>query len=897
MTTQHEDDDIYKYNYDENSYNLISYDMKKVKGKKPEFDVCVYTYEKNKKVENYEKRPFINTKAYDKIKNTREKVLLINNNDLEKTGSNDSKYKNKYFMLINIDGNENGRRYNIIPFNETLKNLNTIENPDIDEIKKVSGGQTIPNTFYIINTYIDDIKKNFESIKRIIKNKELSNTVDKYKEIINPLNNEHYGLIQQIIFILVEKKVNYNIQNPSLDIKGKINELRNYGYYVYEIVSNLIKYLSNEIKKNGMLNYIEENKEIYTISKEGYCKMIYEFKNIVEKLMEFIGKDLKVIGGISKFTDSKVLIYHSIINNQIGRSRNNGLLITHSLLTNEHIDGDYIKVLDSSGYLSYYGLMINRAINITDIKNKEKQKLNNEQIEGYLVGDKYKLNENAKISKDSVFYSIYTVPNENYDMNKTISFNSIKINDKNECINSDNKNSASALYNSYNLHLYGKNFFKNNIKNILCFDADLSEDTGNGRMVYKDSRTNYHDDKTYLTIYGKMNPHYMPPIIQIFKDKNNDYILAVSEDEKLNKWVDITRYNNIIKEIFHKHFIIIHIKFEDDDLYIYYKKIHISYYNDIINKLFKILDSQNNKYILYDNLFEIKSDHIYYKNYKVDIYLGFNLYNNKDDKYYNYIYNLTNYKLNYILKNISKDEYYKYEISEGEKIDIIRFSNYANKRISTVNGYYLLYNDTKNITGKEIIEKFKNIVFADYNHDKNKDNYTLLKSKNKDLYIKPYIITIKGENITTKGKNTRPYNITTKGNITTNDNITTKDKNFTTLKNILNIYTIEQELKKVIVTDPFDKYYHGFVQGYSKNYYKGYYDEGQTTENEDKKNYDKQYKDDNYYLTGYKRGKDFGYNHGEEDFLNKIDANSKCYLKRGEVYKLYLDAFKNNINY
>lgn len=757
----------YNYNYNENLYNLISYDMKKVKGKKPELDVCVYTYEKDKKIENYEKRPFINTKAYDKIKTTREKVLLINNNDLqEKTGSNDSKYKNKYFMLINIDGNENGRRYNIIPFNETLKNLNTIENPDIDEDIdeiKILGGKTIPNTFYIINTYIDDIKKNFESIKRIIKNKKLSDTVDKYKEIINPLNNEHYGLIQQIIFILVEKKVNYNIQNPSLNFERRINELRNYSYYVYEIVSNLINYLSDGIEKNGMLNYIEENKEIYTISKEGYCKMIYEFKNIVEKLMEFIGKDLKVIGGISKFTDSKVLIYHSIINNQIGRSRNNGLLITHSLLTNEHIDGDYIKVLDSSGYLSYYGLMINRAINITDIKNKENQKLNNEQIEGYLIGDNKKIDENAKISKDSVFYSIYTVPNENYDMNKTISFNSIKIIDKidkKECINSDNKNSASALYNSYNLHLYGKNFFRDNIKNILCFDADLSEDTGNGRMVYKESKTNYHDDKTYLTIYGKMNPHYMPPIIQIFKDKNDNYILAVSEDEKLNKWVDITRYNNIIKEIFHKHFIIIHIKLEDDDLYIYYKKIHISYYNDIINKLFKIKKLKN-KNILDNNLFEIKSDHIYYKNYKVDIYLGFNLYNNKDDKYYNYIYNLTNYKLNYILKDIPKNKYHNYELSENNKLDIISFSNYANKRISTVNGYYLLYNNTENITGKEIIEKFKKIVLADYNYDKNKDNYILFEPKYEDLYIKPYIIA--------------------------------SESKIATLKNILDIDTFEQE--------------------------------------------------------------------------------------------------------
>ena len=124
----------------------------------------------------------------------------------------------------------------------------------------------------------------------------------------------------------------------------------------------------------------------------------------------------------------------------------------------------------------------------------------------------------------------------------------------------------------------------------------------------------------------------------------------------------------------------------------------------------------------------------------MDIYLGFNLYNNKDDKYYNYIYNLTNYKLNYILKDIPKNKYHNYELSENNKLDIISFSNYANKRISTVNGYYLLYNDTNNIIGKEIIEKFKNIVIADYNYDKNKDNYILLEPKYEDLCIKPYII-------------------------------------------------------------------------------------------------------------------------------------------------------------
>ena len=875
--------DTYNYDFNENTYNLISYDMK-TNENKTEYDVCVYAYDKNKDIEDYEKEPFTDTDAYDKIKNFTGNVLLINNNDLKKkteaTVSQTDNNKNKYFMLINIDGHENSRRYNIIPLDET----NEIDNKEIDNnnIIKIPGGQMIPNTFYIINTYIGDIKRNLEFLKKLIQNKQLSEIDDKYKEIINPLNNEHYGLIQQIIFILVERKIKYNIkeytqkENIIIEKDKIINELKLYGYYVYEITCELINYLSSGIKdKNrNMLNYIEDTPD-YEINKKGYCKMINEFKNIVNKLMNK-----------TKINDSKVLIYHSVINNQIGRSRNNGLLITHSLLTNGHIDEDYIKVLDSSGYLSYYGLIFSNAINIIDEnqnqienqldenQNQIENQLDNTQIEKYLK--KYK----EKIDKDDLFDSIFN-KDVNYKTDKSISFNSIKIIDNKKCVNSNNLKSASALYNSYNLHLYGKQFFIDNIKNILCFDADLSEDSGNGRMVYKNSETNYHDENTYLTIYGKMNSHYMPPIIQIFKNKDNDYILAALEDEKLNKWVDITKYNNIIKEIFHKHFIIIHIKLNNnkkDDLYIYYKKIHFSYYNNIINELFKIIDLPDNKNILCGNLFNIEADKINYKNHEVNIYLGFNLYNGKNETYYNYIYNLTNYKLNYILKDISSSDYNNYELSKG-KINIIRFSNYVNKRISNVNGYYLLYNNTENSTGKEIIEKFKNIVLADCVNVENRYKYTLLEPTDTNLNIKPYVIAI-------------------------NDNTTTLTK-------ILGIKTTNKELKDVIkdrkFINPFDKYIEGFKKGYSENYDKGYYNKEQTppiTTGE------------KYYYEGYNSGSKYGYECGTKDLveakelLNKQSKqgkqnqlrhtsinkyNKKYYLTRGKIYKFYYDTFKNNI--
>ena len=126
MTTQNEDNDIYKYNY----------------------------------------ALFNNTDAYYKIKTTAENTLLIDNNDLKKSKINEFDDKNKYFMLINIDGGENSRRFNIIPFKETPSTDDNIINNN--KIQKIQGGQIIENTFYIINTYVGDIEKNFKFMKKII---------------------------------------------------------------------------------------------------------------------------------------------------------------------------------------------------------------------------------------------------------------------------------------------------------------------------------------------------------------------------------------------------------------------------------------------------------------------------------------------------------------------------------------------------------------------------------------------------------------------------------------------------------------------------------------------------------------------------------------------------------
>ena len=89
-------------------------------------------------------------------------------------------------------------------------------------------------------------------------------------------------------------------------------------------------------------------------------------------------------------------------------------------------------------------------------------------------------------------------------------------------------NAINALYNSYNLHLYKIDYFMENIVKILCFDADLAEDTGNGRN-YPDRNKNNKNDydmQTHFTIYGEMNTHYIAPIIQIFNYENK-CILAI----------------------------------------------------------------------------------------------------------------------------------------------------------------------------------------------------------------------------------------------------------------------------------------------------------------------------------------------------------------------------------
>ena len=157
MTTQHE------YNDYENTYNLISHE-----GEGKDFKVMAYKYINNNNVSS---ASFENTKAYHSIKTTDEKVLLIKNNDLDIMDNNDLDImdnndldimdnndldimdnenvnfdnKNKYFMLINIDGWINSRRFKIIPFDS-----NNFEDKNIPiQEKKFPGGDFIQNTFYI----------------------------------------------------------------------------------------------------------------------------------------------------------------------------------------------------------------------------------------------------------------------------------------------------------------------------------------------------------------------------------------------------------------------------------------------------------------------------------------------------------------------------------------------------------------------------------------------------------------------------------------------------------------------------------------------------------------------------------------------------------------------------
>ena len=924
MTTQREDNDIYKYNYDENSYNLISY----ARNKNNKIETVVYNYTKNRKINKNVYTLFNNTDAYYKIKTTKENILLIDNNDLKKSKINEFDDKNKYFMLINIDGGDNNRRFNIIPFKETPSIDDNIINNN--KIQKIQGGQIIENTFYIINTYVGDIEKNFKYMKKIIskynklckniynikefikqnvlininsenytdktiinKLKEIINSYsisieikdyngkplkkiledikDKYikehisKQIINPLNNEEYGLIQQIIYILAEKITNSKINNyKDEDINNKVKELKLYDSRVSDIVFDLIKTISNEIKNNNIFQYIDiENdskvkKEDSKDKQKDYPTMINDFKYIVETLLDNCRETI----------NSKILIYHSIINNQVGRSKNNSLLITYSLLTGKCIDEKYIRALDSSGYLSYYSIILNKAI--TD-NGKVVDEI---QVEGYL--GKY-----SDEAFNNMFKSIVNKVDENYDKSKVITSNSIKLKlDKDEddntikyIMNTDNKKSTSALYNCYNLHLYGIDFFERNIKNILCFDADLAEDSGNGRLVNRDNEENYHDESKYLTIYGKMNVHYMPPIIQIF-NKGKEYILGVLEDEELNKWIDITSYDNVIKEIFHKHFMIIHICFnknKKDDLYIYYKKMHFSYYNNIINDLFKIVKKSNNS-VLKERIFKIEDGYIKYKNYKVNIYLGFNLYINKEQKYYNYLYNITNYKLNYIT-NIASEDYDVDDLFEKtQEQNVITFSNYANKRISTVSGYHLLYKNTNNNSiGNEIIEKIKKRILIDYEYDYN--NYEI----KRDIEKRNEYILLENEDINSKIN----FYIIAKNNY----------KKIEKLKDILKIEVKKSTILEELTDDEEDSnlFIIGYMNGYTSGYYKGYYKE----ENKKTTSYKGKYKNNKSYNDGYNSGRSYGIECGEIDEKNKIKYNTTCYKTRKEIFEIYYNKTIN----
>src|SRR5574344_2648310 len=182
MTTQNENN-----NYCINSYNLISYECNN-----KYFDVKVYKYIKNdnnKYINNTNNNIlFNNTEAYYKIKTSEEKVLLINNNNLEAKDDDNNldvrnnnwrKYNfNKYFMLINIDGWINDRRYNIIPFKENPTITDNIINDE--EIINITGGQIIKDTFYIINTYGGDIERNFKNIRLLING---------YIKLVEDINN------------------------------------------------------------------------------------------------------------------------------------------------------------------------------------------------------------------------------------------------------------------------------------------------------------------------------------------------------------------------------------------------------------------------------------------------------------------------------------------------------------------------------------------------------------------------------------------------------------------------------------------------------------------------------------------------------------------------------------
>ena len=587
MTTQNIN---YNLTTQNNGYNLISYYL----NNNNECETVIYnsnTLQNNKDKDKDKdnivdhlraKRitaytSFNHTKAYDEIISSYDKCVYIDNNDLVyKSKINDKPVnRNKYFMLINIDGNDNPRK-NKIGFNRD--EINDINNNINLETKIIGQGKRILNTFYIINTFIGDISKNLLNIIELIRG---NNNI--IKQIKFPLNYEKYGIIQQIIYIIAEKQIYGNMKGYDDNVETISKKIINY------IKNNTIYNLSN-IKLNigdSKVNTTNNFKEIFNYNTtDREYKLNDERKN---DLIKFFKK--MIVQLLDDDVDYKILIYNSKINNQIGRSRNNGLLITYTLAQNKYIYGDYIKVLDNSGYISYYGNLLDQNSKINNFENKITEK------------------DNLRVKQE-------------FGQQRT--FNYVKYDGKNIIKEKTIENMAYPLKMSYNLHIYKKEFFIKNITNLLCFDADLAEDSGNGRVLKLSDNT--YDNETYYTIYGKMNTHYMPPIIQIFKHKNN-YILAALEDEETKKWVDISKYKKIINEIIYKYYIILCIYNDNSKIYIYLNNENQSCSDKTLYKLFTESKEKNiaECFKLKDGILTIDNDKIKYNNtdYKVDIYLGY----------------------------------------------------------------------------------------------------------------------------------------------------------------------------------------------------------------------------------------------------------------------------------
>lgn len=632
-------------------YNLLSYTF----NVQDEFEVIIHKLHNNlnRTLTNKDKEyapSFQSTKAYDTICTSNEKCVYINNGSLNENDSYIKEPNNKYFMLINVDGYQCSRKQKII-FDI---NKNNINHNDISV--QTFGGMMIPSTFYIINTWFGDIENNIKNIiTDIISNNLILDVINeniKINNIINqvksPLNIEKYGVIQQIVFIIAEKMVGDNPEFKKFD----------------DNVNDLIKQIIQNIKEN--INYQIDYDEVHNRQIISYKFMYTTIINPRSPLIKFPRIDETKQSLIIFFKDmigellqnlaikSKILFYDSIYNNQIGRSRNNGLLITWELLSNHMIDERYIKVLDSSGYLSYYGNVINKLF-----ENETKMNVDDQKIYDIIKNER-----DMKINiKEIQEPQLITNPETKFD--KVMTFDYIKLDDSTGEINIEKKkidSSRFALYNSYNLHLYGVGFFYNNIDKFLCFDCDVAEDSGNGRVVNK--KTCDHSNDNYLTIYGKMNTHYIAPIIQIFNISSNGdkYIIAALEDEMTQKWVDISNYKNIISEITCKSYIILEIEYENSMLYIYINNVNSSQSSQVLYKLFNNQKGKKDFTEIFEKnegILQIHNNKIYYSYnnnlYNTNVYLGRCTLTNFFG-YYNYLYNLLNYQQNssYTLKSLTE---------------------------------------------------------------------------------------------------------------------------------------------------------------------------------------------------------------------------------------------------